>query len=166
MITIIVAISEDGAIGFENRLIYHLRADMKRFKALTTGNTVLMGRNTFESLPKGALPNRRNIVLTRDRSVSFADAETFGSLEEALTRCSPNEHVYIIGGAQVYRQALPLANRLEITLVHDIPERADTAFPEFRSCPKWRLTAREDHGPDEGNPFAYSFLTYEKEEAL
>lgn len=89
MITIIVAISEDGAIGFENRLIYHLRADMKRFKALTTGNTVLMGRNTFESLPKGALPNRRNIVLARDRSVSFAGAETFGSLEEALARCSP-----------------------------------------------------------------------------
>jgi Dihydrofolate reductase len=164
MITIIAALSMDGAIGFGNRLLYHLNADMKRFKALTTGHTVLMGRNTFESLPKGALPNRRNIVLTRDKSRSFPNTETCTSLEEALSTCTPEEHIFIIGGAQVYSQALPLAQRLELTVVHDIPEQADAAFPAFRSSPFWHLSSREDYPADEKNPYPYSFLTYTKVE--
>ncbi|MBO7416289.1 MAG: dihydrofolate reductase [Bacteroidaceae bacterium] len=164
MITIIAALSMDGAIGFGNRLLYHLNADMKRFKALTIGHTLLMGRNTFESLPNGALPGRRNIVLTRDRSRSFPNAETYASLDEALYACNPDEQIFIIGGAQVYSQALPLAQRLELTVIHDIPEQADAAFPSFRSSPSWQLTFREDHPADDKNPFPYSFLTYIKEE--
>lgn len=153
----------DGAIGFENQLLYHLNADMKRFKALTIGHTVLMGRNTFESLPNGALTGRRNLVLTHDTSRTFPGAETCVSIEEALSLCSPNEQVFVIGGAQVYSQALPMAQRLELTIIHDIPEKADAAFPIFRDSSDWKLISKEEHPADEKNPFRYSFLTYSKE---
>jgi dihydrofolate reductase len=163
MISIIVAIARNGAIGYNGDLVYHLPADMKRFKALTTGHTVLMGRKTFQSLPKGALPNRRNIVLTRQDDTSFPGAETYGSIEEALAHCTPQEKVYVIGGAQIYRQALPLADELEITLVHDTPLKADTFFPDYGNDYHWHLVSCEDHEPDERNPYPYSFLTYRKQ---
>ncbi|MCQ2072220.1 MAG: dihydrofolate reductase [Bacteroidaceae bacterium] len=162
MISIIVAVAENGAIGFEGDLIYHLSADLKRFKALTTGHTVLMGRKTFESLPKGALPNRRNIVLTRQSDVTFPGTEVYASIPEALQHCTPDEKIYVIGGAQIYSQALEYADELELTLVHDTPAHADTFFPEFQSDDSWVLASREDHGPDEKNPHAYSFLTYRR----
>ena len=162
MISIIVAIAQNGAIGYKGDLIYHLSADLKRFKELTTGHTIIMGRRTFESLPKGALPNRRNIVLTRQKGVSYPGAEVYTSIDEALSRCSRDEKVYIIGGAQVYAQALSMADELEITLVHDTPAQADTFFPEFGSDKTWHLINREDHDPDEKNPFPYSFLTYKR----
>ena len=162
MISIIVAIAQNGAIGYKGDLIYHLSADLRRFKELTTGHTVIMGRRTFESLPKGALPNRRNIVLTRQKGVSYPGAEVYTSIDEALSRCSRDEKVYIIGGAQVYNQALSMADELEITLVHDTPAQADTFFPEFGSDKTWHLINREDHDPDEKNPFPYSFLTYRR----
>lgn len=162
MISIIVAIAENGAIGYKGDLVYHLSADMKRFKALTTGNTVLMGRKTFESLPKGALPNRRNIVLTRQPGVSFPDTEVFPSINDALAHCAPNERVYVIGGAQIYAQALDLADELEITLVHDTPREADTFFPDYNADGRWKLISREDHDPDDRNPHPYSFLTYRR----
>ena len=152
MISIIVAIAQNGAIGYKGDLIYHLSADLRRFKELTTGHTVIMGRKTYESLPKGALPNRRNIVLTRQS----------GSLDEALSKCARDEKVYIMGGAQVYTQALPMADELEVTLVHDSPAQADTFFPEFGSDPSWHLINREDHDPDDKNPFPYTFLTYSR----
>ena len=160
MISIIVAIAENLAIGFENSLLYHISADMKRFKALTTGHTVLMGRKTFQSLPKGALPNRRNIVLTRSTDVSFPGAETFPSIEEALQHCSSDEKVYVIGGAAVYAQALPLADELEITLVHDTPLQADAFFPAFWEQ-GFTLVNKEDFPADDKTP-AYSFLTFVK----
>lgn len=163
MISIIVAVAENGAIGFEGDLIYHLSADMKRFKALTTGHTVLMGRKTFESLPKGALPNRRNIVLTRQSDVKFPGTEVYASIPEALKHCTPNEKIYVIGGAQIYSQALEYADELELTLVHDTPTHADTFFPEFQGDDSWVLASREDHEPDEKNPQAYSFLTYRRQ---
>ena len=162
MISIIVAIAQNGAIGYKGDLIYHLSADLKRFKALTTGHTVIMGRKTFESLPKGALPNRRNIVLTRQPDASYPDTEVYSSLDEALSKCSRDEKIYIMGGAQVYTQALSMADELEITLIHDSPTQADTFFPEFGSDETWHLTNREDHEPDEKNPFPYSFLTYRR----
>lgn len=162
MISIIVAIAQNGAIGYKGDLIYHLSADLRRFKELTTGNTVIMGRKTYESLPKGALPNRRNIVLTRQKELSFPDTEIYSSLDEALSHCSPNEKVYILGGAQVYTQALGMADELEITLINDTPAQADTFFPEFGSGRSWHLVSREDHDPDEKNPFPYSFLTYRR----
>lgn len=162
MISIIVAIAQDLAIGFQNRLVFRIPADMKRFKSLTVGNTVLMGRKTFESLPKGALPDRRNIVLTRDSSLSFPGADTYRSIQEALATCTPDEHVYVLGGAEIYRQALPLAHELEITLVHAVPEQADTYFPEFLSGGEWDVVSREDFGPDEKNAYPYSFITYRR----
>ena len=162
MISIIVAIAQNGAIGYKGDLIYHLSADLRRFKELTTGHTVIMGRKTYESLPKGALPNRRNIVLTRQKEITLPGVEVFTSLDEALAHCTTDEKVFIIGGAQVYNQALSLADELEITLVHDSPSLADTFFPEFGSDETWHLINREDHDPDEKNPLPYSFLTFRR----
>ena len=162
MISIIVAIAQNGAIGYKGDLIYHLSADLRRFKELTTGHTVIMGRKTYESLPKGALPNRRNIVLTRQQGVSYPGTEVYSSLDEALSKCARDEKVYIMGGAQVYAQALPMADELEITLVNDTPALADTFFPEFGSDESWHLINREDHSPDEKNPYPYTFLTYRR----
>ena len=162
MISIIVAIAQNGAIGYKGDLIYHLSADLRRFKELTTGHTVIMGRKTYESLPKGALPNRRNIVLTHQHGVSYPGTEVYSSLDEALSKCARDEKVYIMGGAQVYAQALPMADELEITLVNDTPALADTFFPEFGSDESWHLINREDHSPDEKNPYPYTFLTYRR----
>ena len=102
MIHIIVATDKNMAIGYQNKLLFWLPNDLKRFKELTTGNTIIMGRNTFLSLPKGALPNRRNIVLSTRKDASFPGAETYASLEEAIKGCKEDEKIYIIGGASVY----------------------------------------------------------------
>ena len=107
MIAIIAAIDKNNALGFKNKLLFYLPNDLKRFKALTTGHTVVMGRKTFDSLPKGALPNRRNIVLSRNTQQTFPGAEVYASLEEALKHCSDDEKVFIMGGASVYKQAMP-----------------------------------------------------------
>ena len=123
-IALIAAIAENNAIGYENKLIYWLPNDLKRFKELTTGHTIIMGSNTFRSLPKGALPNRRNIVLSRKES-HFPGAEHFTSLNEALSNCVDEEIVYIIGGEQLYKAALPLADILCLTEVKDTPEKSD-----------------------------------------
>ena len=160
-LNIICAVAENGAIGNKNDLVYHLRADLRRFKQLTTGHTVLMGRRTFESLPKGALPNRRNIVLTRSRSFAAPGAEVFPSLAEALAACAADEEVFVIGGASVYREALPLADRLLLTHIHATPPEADTFVPEVR-WEEWRLVREEGHEADEQNPQDYTFADYEK----
>ena len=115
-INIIAAVARNRAIGFENKLIYWLPNDLKRFKQLTTGHTIVMGRRTFESLPKGALPNRRNIVLSHQKGITFPGTEVYSSLDEALTHCSANEKVYIMGGAQIYHLAMHFADELEIIL--------------------------------------------------
>ena len=129
-LALIAAIANNNAIGFENKLIYWLPNDLKRFKELTTGHTIIMGSNTFRSLPKGALPNRRNIVLSRKES-EFPGCETFSSLEEALANCNDTELVYVIGGELLYRTALPLADILCLTEIDDTPENADAFFPDF-----------------------------------
>ncbi len=158
VISIIVAVAENNAIGYQGDLVYHISADLKRFKALTTGHTVMMGRRTFMSLPKGALPNRRNIVLSRNSSFEFPGAERFGSIGEALEHCSENEHVYVIGGAEVYRQALPMADELQLTQIHALPAAADTYFPEI-DMNEWVETERVDCLPDDKNSYSYSFVT-------
>ena len=158
MISIIAAVARNRAIGYENKLIYWLPNDLKRFKALTTGHTIIMGRNTFLSLPKGALPNRRNIVLTRSQK-AFPGCDVFASLEDALAHCDKDEDVYIIGGASVYRQALPLADRLCLTEINDTPEKADTFFPPYDD---WKEVSREDHEKDERHEYEYSFVDYIK----
>ena len=160
MISIIVAIAANNAIGKDNKLIYWLPNDLKRFKSLTTGHTIIMGRRTFESLPKGALPNRRNIVLSRmGKPEDFPGAELFSSLNEAISACKGD--VYVIGGASVYEEALPIADRLCLTCVHDTPAEADTFFPEIDSS-HWKETMREEHDTDEKHAYRYAFVDMEK----
>ena len=117
-LSIIAAINQKRGIGYQNKLLYWLPNDLKRFKALTTGHTIIMGRHTFESLPKGALPNRRNVVLSR-QELHFEGAECFHTLADALHTCKEDEEVFIIGGATLYTEALPLADRLYLTEVDD-----------------------------------------------
>ena len=158
MISIIAAVAKDRAIGIGNKLIYWLPNDLKRFKALTTGHTIIMGRRTFESLPKGALPNRRNIVLSRTEK-DFPGCDSYASLKEALNHCSPNEDVYIIGGASVYKQAMAMADRLCLTEVDDTPKEADAFFPDYSD---WHEVWREDHDSDERHDHRYAFVNYER----
>lgn len=158
MISIIAAVAQNMAIGYQNKLLYWLPNDLKRFKALTTGHTIIMGRKTFESLPKGALPNRRNVVLTRSQ-ITFPGAEVYPSLQAALASCAPEEDVYIIGGASVYKKALPLADRLCLTEIQDTPEQADAFFPQF-SLKEWKENFREEHDVDEKHAHPYRFVDY------
>ena len=157
-LALIAAIARNNAIGFENKLIYWLPNDLKRFKELTTGHTIIMGSNTFRSLPKGALPNRRNIVLSRKES-GFPGCETFSSLEEALANCNDTELVYVIGGEMLYRTAFPLADILCLTEIDDTPKEADAFFPEFAKN-EWEVIEQEEHMTDEKHPFNYRFATY------
>ena len=156
MITIIAAVARYRAIGFENKLLYWLPNDLKRFKALTTGHTIIMGRNTFESLPKGALPNRRNVVLSRTTK-ELPGCEVFPTLEEALQSCRSDEDIYIIGGARVYEQAIRFADRLCLTEIDDTPKDADAFFPDYSD---WKVETKETHPKDEKHAFEYAFVDY------
>ena len=159
MIHIIVATDKNMAIGYQNKLLFWLPNDLKRFKELTTGNTIIMGRNTFLSLPKGALPNRRNIVLSTRKDASFPGAETYASLEEAIKACKEDEKIYIIGGASVYKQALPLADVLCITEIDAEAPVADTYFPTIDPS-IWKENSRESHPTDEKHNYPYAFVEY------
>lgn len=156
MISIIAAVARNRAIGYQNKLIYWLPDDLKRFKQLTTGHTIVMGRNTFLSLPKGALPNRRNIVLSTTQS-TFPGCDVYTSLEEALNHCRPDEDIYIIGGASVYAQAMPFADRLCLTEIDDTPAEADTFFPPYDD---WQEEKREDHSADDRHAYPFAFVDY------
>jgi dihydrofolate reductase len=156
MITIIAAVAKNRAIGNNNKLIYWLPDDLKRFKQLTTGHTIVMGRNTYESLPKGALPNRRNVVLSRTVS-QLPGCEVFASLQEALQSCRADEDIYIIGGEQVYRQAMAVADRLCLTEVDDTPAEADAFFPDYSG---WTLACKEEHAADERHAHNFVFADY------
>jgi len=158
MISIIAAVARNRAIGFQNKLIYWLPNDLKRFKQLTTGHTIIMGRNTYLSLPKGALPNRRNVVLSTTVK-AIPGCDVYPTLEAALQSCRSDEDVYIIGGASVYQQALPLADRLCLTEIDDTPEQADTFFPDYS---QWRVDKKEAHPKDERHAFNYAFVDYVK----
>lgn len=159
MLNLIAAIAADNAIGHQNRLLFHLPDDMRRFKTLTTGHTVVMGRKTFDSFPKGALPNRRNIVLSHDTTLTLPGAEVYASLDDALAACKDDEQVFVIGGASLYAQALPLADRLFLTHVHATPAAADTFFPAL-DLTQWELTATEDHAADERHAVPFTFSNY------
>ena len=158
MISIIAAVARNRAIGFQNKIIYWLPNDLKRFKQLTTGHTIIMGRNTYLSLPKGALPNRRNVVLSTTVK-AIPGCDVYPTLEAALQSCRSDEDVYIIGGASVYQQALPLADRLCLTEIDDTPEQADTFFPDYS---QWRVDKKEAHPKDERHAFNYAFVDYVK----
>lgn len=159
-INMIAAVAANRAIGYKNRLLYWLPDDLKRFKRLTTGNTIIMGRRTYESLPNGPLPNRRNIVLSRRGLPQQEGMEVFASLDEALDNCSTDEHIYIIGGASLYKQALPIATRLYMTEIVDTPKDADAFFPPYRNT--WKEVKREEHQKDERHQYDFAFVDYEK----
>lgn len=157
-INVIAAVAGNMAIGNQNKLLYWLPNDLKRFKALTTGHTIVMGRKTFDSLPKGALPNRRNVVLSRSVA-ELPGAEVFSDLKSALESCGADEEVYIIGGESVYRQALPWADRLCLTEVDAVPDSADAFFPEFDKA-DWMEELRECHDTDDKHAQKYCFVDY------
>lgn len=159
-ISIIVAIACNWAIGKDNQLLWHISKDLKRFKKITEGHTVIMGKKTYESLPYRPLKNRTNVVITDDRDEKFEGCITVHSIEEALAHCNEHQESFIIGGGSVYRQFLPHANKFYLTWVNKDFE-ADIFFPEV-DFSEWKLLEREDHGPDPENDFSYSFLVYEK----
>lgn len=158
-LSLICALTTNGAIGNKGGLLYYLPADLKHFKNLTTGHTIVMGRKTFESLPKGALPNRRNVVITRQADYAAPGIEVFHSFEEALQACQTDDEVYVIGGESVYEAALPQADRLCLTHIDAVPDEADTYFPTYNK-EEWEEEIREHHEPDEKNKLAYDFVNY------
>ena len=153
-ISIIAAVDSRMAIGFQNKLLFRLPNDLKRFKALTTGNTIIMGRKTFES--------RRNVVLSSNPAAECPGAEVFTSLEAALESCQAEEKVYIIGGASVYRQAISLADELCLTEVNDTAPEADAFFPAVDTT-IWHEKSREVHPADEKHLCSYAFVDYVRE---
>ena len=159
MISIIVAISENYAIGKKGDLLCHLPADLKHFKEITSGSTVLMGERTFFSLPKHPLPNRRNIVLTDVPGKTFEGAEAVYSLDELCAKISTEEEAFVIGGGMVYRQMMPRADKLYITHIHHSWEDADTFFPEIKT-EEWKLLSAEKHFADDKNPYDFTFAEY------
>jgi dihydrofolate reductase len=160
MISIIVAVSEDWGIGKNNELLWHISEDLKRFKRLTTGNTVIMGKKTWESLPRKPLPGRKNIVLTDDPLETIQDAVTAYSIEDALTKCEKTEEIFIMGGGSIYRQFMLIADRLYITHVHK-KAPADIYFPEI-DLKIWKATEKEEFAANETNTIAYTYTIYER----
>ena len=160
-ISLIVAIGENNEIGYRNGLLWRLPADLKRFKDLTTGHTVVMGRKTFESLPNGPLPNRTNVVISNNPLFTHPDCLIFPSLDEALIKLSGKPEVYIIGGGQIYRQAMPFVSKLYLTQVHANFPEADTFFPEIDRT-KWIKRSEKTHPADEKNIYSYTFFEFEK----
>lgn len=156
MISIIVAMSENRVIGNDNTLIWKLPADLKRFKEITTGNTIVMGRKTYESIGR-PLPNRRNIIITRDKNYKAEGCEVVNSIEESLLTCDDN--VFIIGGGEIYKQSIGISDKIYLTLIHETFE-GDTIFSELGD--EWKEINREDHDSDEKNKHKYSFIEYEK----
>jgi dihydrofolate reductase len=159
MITLIAAAAENNALGKDNDLLWHLPNDFKRFKEITSGHYIIMGRKTFESFPK-PLPNRTHIIITRQKEYLVEGCLVVHSLEEALEIAPQNEEVFIIGGAQIYEQALPFADKIDLTRVHTSLD-ADAFFPEFNTS-EWNLVFSEKHFKDEKHQFDYTFETYLK----
>lgn len=157
MLSIIVAVAENNAIGKDNDLIWYISDDLKRFKRLTTGHTILMGRKTFESLPNGALPKRENVVITRDKNLQLPKCTMLHSIEEAIERYAKSEEeVFVIGGGSIYEALLPYAHQIFLTKVHSSFE-ADVFFPELEDG-KWEVSAEEHHEKGEKNEFDFSFI--------
>ena len=161
MISIIVAIAQNYAIGKKGDLLCHLPADLKHFKEITSGKTVLMGERTFYSLPKHPLPNRRNIVLTDVQGKTFEGAEAVYSIDEMVKLINGEDEAFVIGGGMVYRQMMPIADKLYITHIHHSWDDADTFFPEIKED-EWTLISSEKHQADEKNPYDFTFCTYNR----
>ena len=161
-ISLIVALSENRCIGIENRLPWKQSADLQHFKKLTLGKPVVMGRKTFESIGR-PLPDRQNIILSRDPNYRVPDCIVTSSFDAAIKDCVDSSEVMIIGGGELFKQTLPLAQRLYLTWIHATVE-GDAFFPELDST--WQEQSREDHQADERNQFAYSFVVLERRQGL
>lgn len=160
-ISIIVAAAENNVIGSNNRLLWRLPNDMKWFKATTIGNTVIMGRKTYDSMGR-ALPNRRNIVISRNPQLRIEGCEVVPGLDEALQLVAGEEEAFIIGGGEIYKQAWNKADKLYLTRVHTHKE-GDTTIPEI-TADLWTEESCEAHPADEKHPYAYSFVVYSKKQ--
>jgi dihydrofolate reductase len=159
-VELVLAVAENDVIGRGNQLPWRLSADLRRFKSLTLGKHILMGRRTYESIGK-ALPGRTNLVLTRAADFEAVDCTIVGTLDDARSAASAESVLMVIGGAEIYRQCLGLASRIHLTLVHTSVADGDTFFGGWRGS-DWRETSRERHEADERNDFAYSFVTLER----
>lgn len=157
MISIIVAVDEQGAIGYENKLLCYLPNDLKHFKEITIGHAIIMGRKTYESLPKRPLPHRKNIVLTTGDKTSDDGAVRVDSWEKALDEAG--ENAFVIGGASLYKQTLDKVERIYLTRIHYVFEEADAFFPSLDLL-QWKLIEKSDFASDEKHRYAYTFETY------
>jgi dihydrofolate reductase len=157
---LVVAVAENDVIGRGNQLPWHLPADLRHFKALTLGKPVLMGRKTYESIGK-ALPGRTNIVLSRSTEFSPKDCVVVKTLGDARIAAGAQPALMVIGGAEIYRQCLPIASRIHLTLIHAQIENGDTVFEGWRGV-EWNVSSCERHEPDEKNAYAYSFMTLDR----
>jgi dihydrofolate reductase len=159
IVTMVVAIGENNAIGKNNELLWNLPKDLRHFKTITSGHTVIMGRKTFESVGK-PLPKRRNIIITRNTEFAVEGAEVVHTIEDALELCKADEEVFIIGGAEIYKMAMQHTDKIYLTVVHENFE-ADAFFPEI-DWNLWVETASEKHLPDEKNNLSFTFSTLER----
>jgi dihydrofolate reductase len=158
IVSAVVAIAQNHAIGKDNKLLWHLPNDLKHFKNITSGHTVIMGRKTYDSVGK-PLPNRRNIIITRQQ-IEIPGCEVVNSIDAALALCADEEEVFIVGGAEIYKQAMPLTDKIYLTIVHQDFD-GDTYFPEIKAN-IWKETERKDHQPDDRHALPYSFITLER----
>lgn len=160
MITLIAAAGENNELGKDNDLLWHLPDDFKRFKSLTTGHYIIMGRKTFESFPK-PLPNRVHIIITRSKDYNVPEGcIVANNLEKAIEVCPKHETIFIIGGGEIYKQSISIADCIELTRVHENFD-ADTFFPEINSS-EWELLSSEFHDKDEKHKHTFTFETYQK----
>lgn len=159
-ISIIVAIAKNNAIGKNNDLLWHISDDLKRFKKYTTNNVVIMGKNTFLSLPNGSLPNRKNIVITDDITDKFENTEVVFSIDEAIEKASSEKENFIIGGGMIYKQFLPLANKLYLTQINKNFD-ADIFFPEI-NFDEWKIEYEENVEKSDKNEFSHTFKIFSR----
>jgi len=157
MIVMIAAAAENNALGKDNQLLWHLPDDFKRFKTLTTGHYIIMGRKTFESFPK-PLPNRTHVIITRQNHYQYDGCIIVDSIEKAIATVPKNETAFLIGGGEIYLQGLPFCDAIELTRVHESFE-ADTFFPEIDAS-VWRLVNAQTHPKDEKHKYDFTFETY------
>jgi dihydrofolate reductase len=158
-VTMVAAAAENNALGKDNELVWHLPDDFKRFKAITSHHHIIMGRKTFESFPK-LLPNRKHIVITRQNDYTKKGVTVVHSLEDALSYCSGEDEVFVIGGGEIYKQALPYTDQIELTRLHSTFD-ADAFFPEIKES-EWKLIHSEHHKKDERHNFDFTYLTFNR----
>lgn len=160
-LSLIVAIDQNNAIGKDNQMLVHLPDDLRYFKQVTSGHSVIMGRKTFESLPKGALPNRRNIVISQNKSLQFEGCEMVNCIEQAIRTTKGEDEVFVMGGGMIYQETIDHADKLYITHIHHKFENADVYFPAI-DLSQWKEVWREEHQTDDRHKYSFSFVLYEK----